>query len=206
MGNSMPIINPDNKELQQFLRGKVSTMQAKEAEDAHMRELLKPYIVPEEPSTDDDDDTTVPAVAPLIGNTSDVAYQIRQINQCLEDAAAFKNQASEAMEFYQRRVKALEERADFLKENVGRWLKMNGMQKLATHSGTIFFSKRTKVTLPEDEVLLTWAIDEDPVNEMGLYKTVVNKTDVKNYIKSSGHTPEGYMEEKVEGISIRKVA
>jgi hypothetical protein len=201
----MPIINPDNKELQHFLRGKVATMQAKEAEDANMRELLKPYIVPEDDAPADLD-IEAPEPLPVIGNSADVAWQLKQINMLLVEASEFKMQAQEASEFYQKKIEALETRADMLKENCGRFLKMNNMSKLATHAGTIFFSKRTKVTLPADEVLIEFAHLEDPDNANGFIVEKPDKTQLKKYIASSGHQPEGYMEEPVEGISIRKVA
>jgi hypothetical protein len=173
------------------------------ATDEQIKEALNKNIVPDDdpvgidPITDD---------APLIGNSADVANQIRQINQLREDVSGFKIQADEAAQFYVRRVQALEARADMLTENVGRWLKLNGLNKLSTHSGTVFFSKKNKVTLPSDDVLLTFIKANDPDNTMGLIKESPNKGDLKKYIASSGLQPEGYMEEKSEGISIRKVA
>lgn len=208
----MTVFTTGSPDIQPFMHEAVPRIQARETTERRgdarearaLRDLINEFVAPESDSeasqlpTHDD--------APQIGNTSDVAYQIRQINQCLEDASAFMQQAEEAREFYERRIVALEARADFLKENVGRWLKINGMQKLATHSGTIYFSKRTKVTLPDDETLVRYANNEDPSNKRGLITQKPNKAELKKYIASSGHAPDGYREENVEHIAIRKVA
>jgi hypothetical protein len=174
--------------------------------EANMRSLLNLHIPEEEAEKVSDNDAIINAALPIIGNTADVASQLRQITQLANDVEQFKLQKEEAMAFYDRRIEALETRAEMLKENCGRFLKMNGMERLSTHSGTIYFSKRTKVTLPDDETLVAFALREDPEHEFNLVIEKPNKTVLKKYIASSGHKPEGYMEEQVEGISIRKVA
>jgi hypothetical protein len=145
---------------------------------------------------------------PVIGNMNDVAQQIRQVRQNENDIAQFKQQADEAAEFYATRILALDQRNDFLKENVGRWLKLNGLNSLATHAGTIGFTKRTKVTLPADDVLLAFINEQDEQFRVALKKTTESpiKDALKKYIESTGKEPEGYVSQKVESISIRKAA
>jgi hypothetical protein len=152
-------------------------------------------------SSDDNHDTMI------IGNTADVAFQIQQINALLEAVSAFESQKAEAIEFYERRIEALKARADMLKENIGRWLKMNSLKKLATHQGTIFFTKRTKVILPSDDVLEAFicALPET-VERDQFYNRSLRKNEVKQYIISSGNRPEGFREEPTESITIRKAA
>jgi hypothetical protein len=169
-------------------------------------------VIGHEVAEDETEDTTLdvePAtetVLPTIGNSADVAYQIRQVNQLLADALAYKQQASEAAEFYDRRIKALTQRADMLKENIGRWLKLNGMKRLATHSGTVHFSKKKKVIWCDDETLLSYVNNQDKAVQDELRNISPNKSALRQYIESTGVAPEGYRTEEAEGISIRKAA
>jgi hypothetical protein len=207
----MTIFTPSASGLQPFMRVPMPGIQAKGNAECKgythearvLRDLIDELVAPEgdsgspELSTDD---------APQIGNTADVAYQIKQIHQLLQDAEGLKSQAEEAQAFYERRIEALETRATMLKENCGRFLKMNDMKRLVTHAGTIFFSKRTKVTLPDDETLIKFASEEDPSHAHSLVTQKPNKSELKKYIQSTGHAPQGYLEEPVEHITIRKVA
>jgi hypothetical protein len=154
-----------------------------------------------------DDSLDAAADTMVIGNTADVAYQIQQIHALLDAVSAFEAQKAEAEEFYDRRIEALKARADMLKENIGRWLKMNSLKKLATHHGTIFFTKRNKVIMPSDEVLEAF-VNGLPVDvaKDQFYNRLLKKNELKQYILSTGIKPEGFREEPAESITIRKAA
>jgi hypothetical protein len=77
---------------------------------------------------------------------------------------------------------------------------------LATHAGTIFFSKKKTVTYPEDAVLLQFIEAQPAEFQADLRIVKPSKTALKQYIESTGKTPEGYLVTEGEGISIRKVA
>lgn len=141
-----------------------------------------------------------------IGNMNDVARQIRQVRQNEDSIDQLKQQADEAAAFYKMRMDALDLRNNFLKENCGRWLKMNGLKSLATHAGTIGFTKSTKTTWPEDDALLAFANAQDEKDQLVKSKSYPDKKALVQFIESSGKTPEGYSIEKGERISIRKVA
>jgi hypothetical protein len=181
------------------------TLELPMAHGVAMGALLQSLEVGQD-DTPESESPMMSADIPVIGNSADIAYQIRQVNQLLEDVAGFTRQASEAAEFYKNRIDALEQRADMLRENCGRWLKLNGLKKLATHSGTVFFSKRNKVTLPDDVALLVFIGKQDQGVQSDLQIVKPNKTTLKHYIESTGNKPEGYIVQMVEGITIRKVA
>lgn len=130
--------------------------------------------------------------------TAKMIYAVKKTEQ--EIAAVTANMA-EAVLFYQRRKRQLEDNIAMLKGKIEGHLRLSGVRKLVTHLGTAFLAKRRKEHWPSDDVLHGFAQERCPDTIES--RPVINKARLKDWCKANSTYPPGYEETTGESVSIR---
>lgn len=137
----------------------------------------------------------------------DVANRIlacQKLDEKIDELRASRDQTAE---FYNRRMKTLEERIGFYKGEIAAFLEHNRTKNVITHHGTATLVKREAVTYGKDvQRLLDWINDKQIPDGVTTVATIKpNMPAIREYVAQTADYPPEYSCEIKETVQIRKV-
>lgn len=147
----------------------------------------------------EEDDLNTPMV-----NNWDAERKLRFIaaqEQALVDVAKYE---ADALDWIRQRKLKIAQRIDYAKSQLDAFMKFTNQEKVIVQSGTVYYRNYTTRSWPTDEVVVAWAWSTQLGN--ALIRTVESpkKKEILEYIHKSGDAPEGFKEEKLTTLTIRK--
>lgn len=137
----------------------------------------------------------------VITNDAEVTKLLYVIDKIDEETEKLKQSKQQHVDFFDRKIEAARDQADFLRQRIEQYLDTIGEDKLSTPNGTAFFVNRTKYEYPDDDTLLAFAKEhnlEFSVKEKPL------KTPIKEYVEAGGDPPPGFRSHQERSLQIRR--
>lgn len=137
----------------------------------------------------------------VISSPAQVEGYLFAINKLNEEIGKLKALKKQSAEFYANKIESTEKTVEMLKTRIELFMINSDTPRIPTQAGTVYFTKRKKELLPDDEYLIDYS------KAYGLPVTVKESPDkkaIKAYIKDGGAIPDGYEVHEVVSLSIRK--
>lgn len=127
-----------------------------------------------------------------IVNTMDVTRKIYAIRHLERLSERYQRQDEESRAFYLAKLRQCEERIEYIKQNILRYLQQEGLKHIQTPAGTAYQRVLTTKVWPDDDLLLAWVALHLPSAVLTASKP--NRKMISDHIKTTGDRPEGYTE------------
>lgn len=156
---------------------------------------------PVSPAIEADERYFTPDAAITPSSFQDATNMIEAVGHLEAQLEIYRVQLTEAQQFFEMKSETLLKRIEQIKSSLHGFLDIKGLRNIQTPRGTAYLRKIRVKQWPDDDALVSWALEHSPKSVKVRYTP--DRKLLSEHIKATGEIPDTYSETEEERLYIR---